>query len=279
MKRKPLVSVIVTTKNEEKNVEQCLRSIKNQIFGDIELILVDNCSKDRTVEIAKKYTDNVYLRGPERSSQRNFGAKISEGKYLLFLDADMILSPNVIGECLKKCEIEGFDALYIPERIVGNGFWIEVRDFERSFYTGTVIDAVRFVRNDVFKRISGFDESLVGPEDWDFDRRVGEVGKKGVISAPLRHNEKTFDMRRYLEKKKYYVQWLDSYVEKWGTNHPEMSKQLGFWHRLIGVFVENGKWRRLLRNPLLTVAMYYLRFRVGLTYLLSRMKYRERISV
>ena len=94
MKRKPLVSVIVTTKNEEKNVEECLRSVKNQTFREIELILVDNYSRDRTIEIAKKYADKVYLRGPERSSQRNLGAEISEGKYLLFLDSHVIPSPG-----------------------------------------------------------------------------------------------------------------------------------------------------------------------------------------
>jgi len=271
MKREPLVSVIVTTKDEEENVEECLRSVMNQTFKNIELILVDNYSKDRTVEIAKKYADKVYLRGPERSSQRNFGAEISEGEYLLFLDADMILSPSLVEECLRKCEFEGFDALYIPERVVGNGFWIEVRDFERSFYTGTVIDAVRFVRKVVFRRINGFDENLVGPEDWDFDRRVREVAKTEIIDAPLYHNEENFDMRRYLEKKKYYAQWLNSYMEKWGADHSEIIRQLGVWYRSIGVFVENGKWRKLIRYPLLTVAMCYLRFRVGLAYFLTKL--------
>lgn len=45
-----------------------------------------------------------------------------------------------------------------------------MRDFERSFYNTACIDAVRFVRKDKFLEIGGFDESLTGPEDWDFDR-------------------------------------------------------------------------------------------------------------
>ena len=72
---------------------------------------------------------------------------------------------------LTKCECENVDALYIPERIVGDGFWIKVRDFERSFYVGTVIDAVRFIRKDLFEKIGGFDETLIGPEDWDLNRQ------------------------------------------------------------------------------------------------------------
>ena len=47
------MSVIVTTKNEEKNIENCLQSINNQTYKNIELIVVDNFSDDKTVEIAK----------------------------------------------------------------------------------------------------------------------------------------------------------------------------------------------------------------------------------
>jgi glycosyltransferase involved in cell wall biosynthesis len=264
-----MVSVIVTTKNEEKNIENCLKSIKDQTFWNTEVIVVDNHSEDETVKTARKYTNKVYLEGPERSSQRNYGAKVARGEYLLYLDADMILSPNVIEECVKKCEIDRTDALYLPERIVGEGFWIKVRDFERSFYTGTVIDAVRFIRKDLFERVGGFDETLVGPEDWDFDRRLRKIGRTGVINTALYHNEGSFDVKRYLKKKKYYTAGIKDYVRKWGSNDPETMKQLGMRYRLMGVFVEKGKWKRLIRHPLFTSSMYYLRFRVALEYLQS----------
>ena len=68
------VSVIVTTKNEEKNIENCLRSIKAQTYPQekIEIIVVDNNSTDKTKEIGKRYTERVYNFGPERSAQRKF---------------------------------------------------------------------------------------------------------------------------------------------------------------------------------------------------------------
>ena len=270
LKNYPVVSVVITTKNEEKNIESCLRSIKDQTFKNIELIVVDNFSEDKTVEIAKKNGAKVYLKGPERSSQRNYGAQVSSGEYLLYLDADMILGPTVIEECLEKCETARLDALYVPERIVGEGFWIKVRDFERSFYTGTVIDAVRFIRKDLFERVEGFDESLVGPEDWDFDRRIRKIGRTGTINTSLYHNEGSFSMKGYLKKKKYYANGIKNYVRKWGPNDPETMKQTGVWYRLMGVFVEKGNWKKLIRYPLFTVAMYGLRLRVALTYLLSR---------
>lgn len=265
-----IVSVIITTKNEDKNIENCLRSIKSQTFKNIELIVVDNFSEDKTAEIAKKHDAKVYFKGSERSSQRNYGAQVASGKYLLYLDADMILGPNAIEECVEKCGVDRVDALYVPERIVGEGFWIKVRDFERSFYTGTVVDAVRFVRRDLFLRVGGFDESLVGPEDWDFDRRVRKIGRTGIVDTPLYHNEGRFNMKRYLKKKNYYSNGVKNYVRKWGPSDQETTKQVGVWYRLMGIFVEKGKWKKLVRNPLFMIAMYYLRLRVALTYLLSR---------
>jgi glycosyltransferase involved in cell wall biosynthesis len=265
-----LVSVIVTTKNEEKNIENCLRSIKAQTFKNVELIVVDNFSEDKTIEIAEKYGAKVYSKGPERSSQRNYGVYVSKGEYLLYLDADMILSSNVIEECAKRCEIDRADALYIPERIVGEGFWIKVRDFERSFYTGTVIDAVRFVRKDLFERVDGFDENLVGPEDWDFDRRIRKTSQTGITNAPLYHNEGRFNLRRYLGKKRLYSRAFNRYIQKWGKDDIEIKKQLGIWYRLFGVFIEDGKWKKLVRHPIKAFGMYFLRFTVGITYLRSR---------
>lgn len=270
MKEKtPLVSVIVTTKNEEKNIENCLKGIKSQTYPwkKVKIIVVDNNSTDKTKEIAKKYTDRVYNFGPERSAQRNFGVETAKGKYVLYLDADMVLLKNVLKECVNRCEHKGYVALYIPERIIGKGFWIKVRNFERSFYNATVIDCVRFVRRDKFLELGGFDESLTGPEDWDFDRRIKETGKVDIINTPLYHNEEEFNLKKYLKKKGYYSKTFANYIQKWGRNDLIIKKQFGFWYRLFGVFLEDGKWKRLLRHPLLTLGLYSLRFMVGVQYL------------
>src|SRR5260221_10860805 len=96
----PLVSIIITTKNESLVIERLLQSIKKQSHPQIETIVVDNYSTDTTQKIAKKYTKRVFEFGPERSAQRNYGAKMSKGSYIVFLDADMELSPKVIEECV-----------------------------------------------------------------------------------------------------------------------------------------------------------------------------------
>ncbi len=269
----PLISVVVTTKNEERNITNCLRSIGNQNYPKekIELIVVDNFSLDNTVELAARFTDKVYSKGPQRATQLNFGVQMANGKYIFYPDADMMLSPNVIVECVKKCETDEYDALYVPEKIVGHGFWISVRDFERSFYDGTCIDAVRFVKKSSFLKVGGFDENIdFGADDWDFNRQIREIGKLGILTIPLYHNEGKFNITWYLSKKSKYSKNLNKYVEKWGADDPEIKKQFGIWYRFLGVFIEEKKWRKLLRHPAKAFGLYFLRLMVGVAYLKSR---------
>jgi glycosyltransferase involved in cell wall biosynthesis len=265
-----LVSIIINTKNEEKNIEKCLKSVADQSFPveNIEIIVVDNNSTDKTKEISGKYTDRVFNRGPERSAQKNFGVKQSKGEYFLHLDADMILSANVIKECVEKIkDNENIIALYIPEIVSGEKYFSRVRRFERSFYDGTAIDAVRFIRKNKFLEAGGFDEKLYAGEDWDLDKRLEKLGKFAIIKSPLYHNESEFDLTKYLKKKGYYSQNLDAYISKWGKSDPDIKKQFGFCYRFFGVFFENGKWKKLLRHPLLAAGMYFLRLLVGIKFI------------
>jgi len=263
------ISVIINTKNEEKNIEKCLRSVIDQIYPskNIEILVIDNYSTDKTREIASKYTDKVLNWGPERSAQKNFGVQKAKGKYFLHLDADMRLGKDVIRECVEEVsEKPAIIALYIPEIVLGEKFFSKVRRFERSFYNGTAIDAVRFIEKDKFTKAGGFDEKLYAAEDWDLDKRLKELGNFGIIKNPLYHNEAEFSLKRYLAKKGYYSKNLDAYISKWGKHDPDIKKQFGFYYRFVGVFIENGKWEKILRHPLLTVGMYFLRFLVGVTY-------------
>ena len=268
----PLVSVIVSTKNEERNISACLESVVQQSTPPLEIIVVDNFSEDKTTEIAQEYGAKIFQHGPERSAQRNYGVEKAQGKYIIYLDADMRLSPKVIEECVNCCEADDkICGIYIPEFIVGKGFWINVRRFERSFYDGTVIDAVRFVPKTAVQQVEGFDLKNTGTEDWDFDKKIRGLGKTIVAEANLEHDEGNFDLENYLSKKSYYSKSFENYSKKWGNDDPDIRKQLSPWYRFLVVFVEQGKFVKLLKHPILTISMYYLRIRVGINYLLEIM--------
>ena len=97
---RPSVSVVVTTRNEAADLERCLASIRGQTLPDVEIVVVDNGSTDGTREIAAALADIVLDQGPERSAQRNAGARAARAEYILFADADMELTPTVLEECL-----------------------------------------------------------------------------------------------------------------------------------------------------------------------------------
>lgn len=269
----PLVSLIVTTKNEEKNIANCLQSIKDQSYKNIEVLVIDNNSIDRTKKIVDEFRRSLsfYTHGPERSAQRNFGVNKAKGEYILYLDADMILSKDVVKECIEKIQDKpDLIALYISEIVMGDSFWCKVRRFERSFYDATVIDCVRFVSKKAFLDVDGFDKNMSGPEDWDFDKKIRQIGKTCLINTPIYHNEQGFNLLYYLNKKSYYIQSFDAYVEKWGRDDVDVKKQLGINYRYFGVFVENDKWKKLLSHPILTFGMYFLKGVVGFVYIINK---------
>lgn len=291
-----LVSVVVTTRNESKNIGRCLESIASQTWTNIETIVIDNASVDDTKEIARGFTTLVFDKGPERSAQRNYGLlEVATGEFGMFIDADMILTPRTVETCVRTIIATGSVALHVDEIVMGRGTLAAIRRFERSFYSGTVIDGVRFFRLTDFRRIGGFDETLPpGPEDWDLDKRFKEVGTLDLVTtgvpvekwdfddfvasrgtprnpcfAGLFHNEDEQSLQRYLAKKSYYSPSMQTYTKKWGDD-PDIRRQLGFKYRFFAVFVEQGKWRKLIRHPVKSIGMYQLRFLVGAQYLIRR---------
>ena len=263
------LSVVITTKNEAANIAACIHSFDGAVArGEAEVIVVDNASSDDTKGIAAGLGAAVFDKGPERSAQRNFGWRRARGERVLILDADMVVPPETVGEILAEGQA---DACWIPEVRTGGGLWVKARNFERSFYDGTCIDALRLFRRSVLEKTGGYDENLIaGPEDWELDIRVLESGAKcAVLKHNLIHNEKRLTFSRMLQKKAYYTKSFAAYQEKW-KGHPAVRRQFSPFYRFVGVFVENGKWRKVVRHPILFAVMMFERVAVGVVYLLNR---------
>lgn len=211
----PLVSAIITTKNEEKNIRNILESLKHQTYPHIEIVVIDNKSSDNTFQISKKYTSHVYTFGPERSAQRNFGVQKAKGKYVVILDADMVLEPQVIAECVSAALKTGSGGVIIPEKSFGEGYWAKVKSEERRWYVGDeTIEAERFFAKEVFEKAGGYDVQITGPEDWDLPRRTRKLAPHTRINAFIHHNEGRQELIKMVMKKYYYAKKLGSYLKK-----------------------------------------------------------------
>ena len=92
------VSITIITKNEEKNIERCLKSIK---WAD-EIVIIDTFSTDRTVEICRKFTDKVFQEvWLGYGLQKNLCASKASNRWILNIDADEVISPECAAEIQK----------------------------------------------------------------------------------------------------------------------------------------------------------------------------------
>ncbi|MBO3799272.1 MAG: glycosyltransferase [Candidatus Brockarchaeota archaeon] len=252
---KPLVSVVIPTYNSEKTIGACLRSVKEQTYPNIEIIVVDNYSKDRTREVSENYADWVLLKGRERSAQVNFGVRHARGKYVYEVGSDFILEPTVVEEAVRKCEVEGFDAICIHNTSDPSvSFWAKVRKLERDCYADDELNvAARFCRKEVFEIIGGFDEELVAAEDYDFHNRLLKAGFKiGRIKAKEIHIGEPKTLWEIARKHYYYGKTLPRFLEK---NRGRGMMQLS---PLRPAFIRN--WKKFAKNPIVTAGFLTYQF-------------------
>lgn len=265
MGRLPLVSIVIPTLNCSDNLRECLESIKNQSYSNIEVIVVDGHSSDDTREVAKIFGARVYSFGPKQDQpfkkffpapyQRNFGVSRAKGKYVYYVDSDMRLLPDVVEKCVAKIE-EGFDAAIVPEFSYGEGFWSQCRVLEKSCYNDDpYVDAARFIKKRVWDKLGGLDASLGGGDDWDFQIRLNKNGfKTGRINSYIRHYEGHLTLRKQLKKKFIYGKTVFRYFRK----HKKDKKILLMQYSLIRpAFLRNFK--KLISQPKYFIGMITLK--------------------
>src|SRR5258708_481440 len=117
------LSIVISAYNEEKKIEDCLKSAS---FAD-EIILVDNSSNDRTVEIAKKYAPKIFTRANNTmlNVNKNFGLGKKKCDWVLNLDADERISPELQTEIKKTLKNPSAEGYWLPRKNIIFGKWIQ----------------------------------------------------------------------------------------------------------------------------------------------------------
>jgi len=118
-----MTSVVVLTKDEERNIEECLEGLK--WCGEV--IVVDDYSEDGTVGIAEKLGARVFKRHLKNdfAAQRNFGLEKAEGDWVLFVDADERVSSESAKEIKKTIKKTDFDGFYLKRQDWFGGRWLK----------------------------------------------------------------------------------------------------------------------------------------------------------
>jgi len=168
--KKVPVSVVVITKNEEKNIEECLKTVT---WAD-EIVLLDDCSTDRTVEIAKKFTDCISERKMDvEGKHRNYAYSLASNEWVFSLDADERVTPELASEItmlLSSPEKAGeYNGYTMPRRNYIGDCWLK----HGGWYPSAQL---KFFRRDEFR----YEESEVHP-------RAFMEGPTGRLSGDLIH--------------------------------------------------------------------------------------------
>jgi glycosyltransferase involved in cell wall biosynthesis len=256
----PLVSVIVPTRNSGRFLETCLTSIRQQTYPNIELIVIDNHSTDSTLEIANRYADSVFSAGPERSAQVNRGVELAKGSFVYRVDADFLLDPEVVSECVRLAH--GPDTAVIvhntPDSTVS---WIaRVRKFEVDMYKYSIThSAARFLPRELFLSLGGLRTDVTSGEDYDFQNRLLRNGIQCVFAdSEAVHLDEPSKILPILKKYYKYGQDFPNYRR---YNKAESKRQLAFFRRDYLTH-----WRNFLLHPVtssLFLTYHSLKFLAG----------------
>ncbi len=209
-----LVSVIIPAHNEERHITSCIESLLKQNYRAIEIIILDNNSKDRTGEIVKSFSESHsgkirYIKldqnyGP--GGARNIGAKIANGEVLLFLDADMVFPEDYVMKLAEPIIRNMAISATHSEELIANldNPWVKVQgQVKKSLRIGRVRAGVaRAVRKDFFLKYGGFDPKLHYHDDRTLFYKTG-VEALVVHEAYCLHNNP--DTAREILRRNYWI--------------------------------------------------------------------------
>lgn len=241
------VTIGICSKNAEKTIEMCLNSIINQSYPKklMQLIVVDGCSQDKTISLAintiagsgleiEIYSDN----GRGLGAARQIATKNARGKYLIFVDADVRLFPNVVKEQVKLMEENPNIGVAIGRSVYQEGNLLQkVRDLHDFSIGGFVAFNATIIRTKALRKIGGFDEKIRGAgEDRDLIVRVKADGWLVLVNDNARFFHKNRETLREFWNESKWFGYGDHYF-----NHKHLNIDPA-WRKLpAGFFIHELK--------------------------------------
>jgi len=249
------VSVIIPTKNSEKTLGECLKSLRNQTYpkNKYEIIIIDDHSTDKTVSIAKKYKTKIITSHGPPGRQRNKGISKANGKIIGLIDSDCIAKKNWISEGVKyfisdEIAVVGGPNLtpkndpfisqcvgYVSSSKIGTGS-MSARYVRRGFYARetdetSLISCNMFALRKVLKKVGGFSETLFPNEENELMFRIKRDGYKLIyVPSLLVWHHRRNSVKKFFKQNLIYGKTRIQFIKK----HPQALKLI---HLFPSIFV------------------------------------------
>lgn len=185
------VSILIPCHNNEAFVGEAIESALGQTYPNIEVIVVDDGSADKSLSVIKSYGDRIkWKSGPHRGAcaARNTAFGLSEGEFIQFLDADDLLFPEKIEKQMPALLSGVADVVVCKGTLFGDGR--PERPIKKPTPDPAGIDPVEYVlkypigterplyRRSFVEKVQGYREGLPRAQDWDFNVRVAAAGAR-----------------------------------------------------------------------------------------------------
>jgi glycosyltransferase involved in cell wall biosynthesis len=207
MIQQELVTVVIPAYNAGKYIAETIGSVLSQSYRNIEIIVVDDGSSDRTAEIARSYASDPRLsvftqKNAGVSAARNFGLSLAKGKYIAFLDADDVWLPDNIQHKAAMLEAdEGIGLVHSDlaiiddsSKLTGETMHGEEGDILEGLleWRGCQVPGPSSIltRTDLIKKLGGFDTALSNSADQDLFIRLSSVARVRRIKKVLLYYRK-----------------------------------------------------------------------------------------
>lgn len=234
------VTVIIPSYNKAEYTRRTVESVLAQTYPNIEIIVVDDGSKDETPSVMGRYLDRIRFIQKSNGgacSARNEGIRHATGDYVAFLDCDDLYLPEKVKRCVDYLEERpdvGFvyTGVYFiddQERMVGK--YDHPRSQEGSIVRELILgnficNSTIIVRKSILDVVGFFDQTVFTPADWDMWLRMAKVSKAGYIAEPLTQYRTTdnyiFNRLELAKTEEKYV--LDKFFHDYSKDDPLKSK-------------------------------------------------------
>jgi GT2 family glycosyltransferase len=220
-----IASLIIPTHNRSASLRKMLQTLEQQstALNELEVIVVADGCKDNTLEMLRSYEATFNLKiaelpGLGAASARNKGASMASGTYLVFADDDMEVSADFIKEHIAAHDSDNTVVIgYSPfkleskasiQRMSLREWWEEkfqeMRQKDHRFKYNDLTSGNFSLSSEFFRKVGGFDTSLLCREDYELGFRLMEAGARFrfAYKAKAVHNDEVTNLRRSLQRKK-----------------------------------------------------------------------------